>query len=97
MSDYVDADVNEVDAANAASPTAERVLEFVARQMADEPEAVSVSTESTPRGLKLNLRVGAGDVGRVIGRRGRTAQALRTLIAAAGARDGVATNVDILD
>ena len=96
MSDYVDGDVNEVDAANAASPTAERVLEFVARQMADE-EAVSVSTESTPRGLKLNLRVGAGDVGRVIGRRGRTAQALRTLIAAAGARDGVATNVDILD
>ena len=45
----------------------------------------------------LSLSVGPGDMGRVIGRRGRTAQAIRALVGAAGARDGVTTSVDIVD
>jgi predicted RNA-binding protein YlqC (UPF0109 family) len=45
----------------------------------------------------LSLSVGAGDMGRIIGRRGRTAQAIRALVGAAGARDGVTTSVDIVD
>jgi hypothetical protein len=45
----------------------------------------------------LSLQVGPDDMGRVIGRRGRTAQAIRSLVAAAGARDGVNATVDIVD
>ncbi|NBV26558.1 MAG: KH domain-containing protein [Actinobacteria bacterium] len=65
--------------------------------MADEPEAVSVDIDDTPRGVKLSLHVGPDDMGRIIGRRGRTAQAIRTIVGAAGARDGVVTSVDIVD
>jgi predicted RNA-binding protein YlqC (UPF0109 family) len=73
------------------------VLKYLATSMADEPEAVSVDIDDTPRGVKLSLHVGPNDMGRVIGRRGRTAQAIRTIVGAAGARDGVVTNVDIVD
>jgi len=73
------------------------VLKYLATSMADEPEAVSVDIDDTPRGIKLSLHVEPTDMGRVIGRRGRTAQAIRTIVGAAGARDGVVTNVDIVD
>jgi predicted RNA-binding protein YlqC (UPF0109 family) len=73
------------------------VLKYLATSMADEPEAVSVDIDDTPRGVKLSLHVGPDDMGRIIGRRGRTAQAIRTIVSAAGARDGVVTNVDIVD
>jgi predicted RNA-binding protein YlqC (UPF0109 family) len=73
------------------------VLKYLATSMADEPEAVSVDIDDTPRGVKLSLHVGPDDMGRIIGRRGRTAQAIRTIVGAAGARDGVVTNVDIVD
>jgi predicted RNA-binding protein YlqC (UPF0109 family) len=73
------------------------VLKYLATSMADEPEAVSVDIDDTSRGIKLSLHVGPTDMGRVIGRRGRTAQAIRTIVGAAGARDGVVTNVDIVD
>jgi hypothetical protein len=73
------------------------VLKYLATAMSDEPSDVSVDVEDTPRGVKLSLRVGPNDMGRVIGRRGRTAQAIRTIVGAAGARDGVVTNVDIVD
>lgn len=74
-----------------------RVLKYLATSMADEPEAVSVDIDDTPRGVKLSLHVGPDDMGRIIGRRGRTAQAIRTIVSAAGTRDGVVTNVDIVD
>jgi predicted RNA-binding protein YlqC (UPF0109 family) len=47
--------------------------------------------------VRLSLKVGPGDVGRVIGRRGRTAQALRAVTRAAAARDGEEVFVDIVD
>ncbi|OYV58610.1 MAG: hypothetical protein B7Z69_09270 [Actinobacteria bacterium 21-73-9] len=92
---YVDGDVNSLD--EALAPTAVGVLEYVARTLADEPDAVEVEAERKGRTVVLSLRVGPDDMGRVIGRRGRTAQALRSLVAAAGARDGVTTSVDIVD
>ena len=58
---------------------------------------VSVDIDDSARGVKLSLHVGPNDMGRIIGRRGRTAQAIRTIVGAAGARDGVVTNVDIVD
>lgn len=92
---YEEGDVNTLE--DELAPSAAAVLEYVARAMADEPDEVSVETERRGRTVVLSLRVGPSDMGRVIGRRGRTAQALRSLVAAAGARDGVSTSVDIVD
>ncbi len=73
------------------------VLVYLARSLANEPDLVVVQTDQRPGSVRLRLHVAPDDMGRVIGRRGRTAQALRTLIGVAGARDGVQTSVDIVD
>jgi predicted RNA-binding protein YlqC (UPF0109 family) len=65
--------------------------------LSDEPEAVAIETEERRGGVRLNLHVAQTDMGRVIGRRGRTAQAIRTVVNVAGAKDGVQVSVDILD
>lgn len=99
--EYVDGDINVVDDNDDVldrAVLAPRVLDYIARALADNPDAVSVRVDENPgRGVKLSLSVSADDLGRVIGRRGRTASALRTVVGAAGARDGVTTSVDILD
>jgi len=81
--------------AEGGTPTS--VLQYLAESLATEPEAVVVRTEQRHGALRLRLHVAPEDMGRVIGRRGRTAQAIRTLIGVAGARDGVQTSVDIVD
>lgn len=73
------------------------VLTYLARSLADDPDAVVIEAEERRNGVRLGLHVAPEDMGRVIGRRGRTAQAIRTLVGAAGARDGVQTSVDIID
>jgi len=73
------------------------VLGYLARSLANEPESVVVHTEARQGSVRLRLHVAPEDMGRVIGRRGRTAQAIRTLVGVAGARDGVQTSVDIVD
>jgi uncharacterized protein len=73
------------------------VLSYIARSLSNEPEAVVVQAEERSGSVRLRLHVAPDDMGRVIGRRGRTAQAIRTLVGAAGARDGIQTNVDIVD
>ncbi|HMD46231.1 MAG TPA: KH domain-containing protein [Acidimicrobiales bacterium] len=80
---------------DASTPTA--VLNYIARALAEEPDAVVVQTERRQGGIHLRLHVAPDDMGRVIGRRGRTAQAIRTLVGVAGARDGVQASVDIVD
>ena len=72
-------------------------LEFVAKQLVDDPDAVRVEVEERRRGIELHLNVAPDDMGKVIGRRGRVAQAMRTVVRAAGARDGVEVNVAIED
>lgn len=101
--DYVDGDVNTIDDAYEPSnevvdaPIAEATLQYIATQLADKPDAVAVSVSEKGGKVVLSLSLDADDIGRMIGRRGRTAQALRAVVAAAGARDGVTTSVDILD
>jgi predicted RNA-binding protein YlqC (UPF0109 family) len=73
------------------------VLTHIATSLADEPDAVHVATEARGNRVTLRLSVAQPDMGRVIGRRGRTAQAIRALVAAAGAKEGVSTSVDIVD
>ena len=77
--------------------TATAALEFIAKSLAEDPSAVSVEVNERQGKVILSLSVGPNDMGRIIGRRGRTAQAIRALVGAAGARDGVTTSVDIVD
>jgi len=77
--------------------TAQRVLEYLARQLVDDPDAVAVEAEESAGRTVLNVRVAPGDMGRVIGKRGRVANAIRTLVRAAAVRDGVEVDVEFLD
>jgi hypothetical protein len=77
--------------------SARSVLDYIARSLAGEPDAVVVETDQTSRGLRFRIHVAPGDMGRMIGRRGRVAQAIRTVVRVAGSREGVDTNVDFVD
>ena len=69
----------------------------VARELVDHKEAVSVSSFEDDGVLVFELRVDPSELGRVIGRQGRTAQALRTLLEAAGERHGQYYDLEIVD
>jgi len=64
------------------------LLEYLARRLVAEPDAVRVETEEDEGVLVLRLHVADGDVGQVIGRQGRIARALRTIVRAGGAHEG---------
>lgn len=76
---------------------AKAVLLYVARQLVDDPDGITIDTSETRHGIKLALRVGPDDMGKVIGRRGRVAQSIRSVVRAAGAKDGIDVVVDIVD
>jgi predicted RNA-binding protein YlqC (UPF0109 family) len=73
------------------------VVEVVARALADRPEEVRVSENAHRGQTVVELFMAPGDLGRVIGRQGRTAAALRTLAAAAAELDGVKVTVEFRD
>jgi uncharacterized protein len=62
------------------------LLEWLARRLADEPDAVRVETEERDDAIVFHLYVAPDDVGKVIGRQGRLARALRSIVRAGGAR-----------
>ena len=104
--EYEDGDINQVDdvddavddGGGAGAPLSKSVLEYVARAIVDEPDAVEVDAgESRRGGVELSLHVSPDDMGKVIGKRGRVAQAIRAVVRAAGASEGVDTSVDIVD
>jgi predicted RNA-binding protein YlqC (UPF0109 family) len=86
---------NELVDAGGGTPVA--VLAYLAKSLANEPQAVMIETQERRGGVRLNLHVAPADMGRVIGRRGRTAQAIRTVVNVAGVKDGIQASVDILD
>lgn len=72
------------------------LIEFIAKSLVDDPTEVRV-TEQTARGsIRLELTVAEEDMGRVIGRGGRVANSMRTLLRVAAARKGVRATLDIL-
>jgi predicted RNA-binding protein YlqC (UPF0109 family) len=73
------------------------LLEYLAKELVDEPDAVEVTETEDERGLLLRLRVDPEDMGKVIGKGGRTARAIRTVVRAAGTRAGVRASVEIVD
>jgi uncharacterized protein len=91
-------DDGDVDAANRiGAPTAAAVLRHIVSSIVDDPSAVRVDASPEGSRVRLDVRVGPGDLGRVIGRRGRTAQSIRTVVRAAAARDETDVDVEFLD
>jgi predicted RNA-binding protein YlqC (UPF0109 family) len=94
----VDDSYNDDNAGNRVSGgTPLAVVTYLVNSIASEPDSVVINTEERDGAVRFRIHVAPDDMGRVIGRRGRVAQAIRTLVAAAGARDGIQTNVDIVD
>jgi len=83
---------------DAAAPSPLRaVVEVVVRKLVEQPDAVRV-TESSRRGMTvLELTTAPGDMGKIIGRQGRTAAALRTLVSVTAERLGARAQLDIRD
>ena len=73
------------------------LLVWIARHLVDDPEAVSVETVEQDGTTVLRLHVAPDDVGKVIGRQGRIARALRTLVRASGARGDRRVVLEIAD
>ncbi len=83
---------------DAGAPNAVAVLEFVVKQVVDQPDDVTVeTTEGRRGGLQLDVRVGDGDMGRVIGKRGRIAQSIRTVVRAAAVKDDTQLDIEFVD
>ena len=77
--------------------TAKAVLLYVVQQLVEDPSAVSIELDDRGRKPALNVHVGPGDMGRVIGKRGRVAQSIRTVVRAAASRDGGDVEVEFVD
>ena len=72
-------------------------IEYLIKHLVDKPEEVQINEIAGERTVVYELRVGEGDMGKVIGRRGQTAISLRTLIAAAAAKQGKRAVLEILE
>jgi len=73
------------------------LLEFLARSLVDNPDEVRVEEIESEDGVLLRLTVAKEDVGKVIGKQGRIARALRTVVKASAVRDGRQATVEIVD
>jgi predicted RNA-binding protein YlqC (UPF0109 family) len=73
------------------------LVEFLAKSLVDDPAAVRIHTIERDDATVIELEVAPADLGKVIGRQGRTARALRTLLAAAGQKTRRRYILDILD
>lgn len=96
--DDADAELEDEDRGSDAgddepAPTAISVLDLLVTSLVDDPDAVRIDPIEQRDRVRLEVRVGPDDMGRVIGKRGRVANAIRTVVRAAAVRDDV--NVDI--
>ena len=73
------------------------LLLYMAKNLVDDPEAVTVNEISDEDGTVLELRVASGDMGKVIGRQGRIAKEIRTIVKTVAQRTGEKVTVDIVD
>ena len=76
--------------------SAKELVEYVARSLVDEPDAVKVTEVEDEEGTVIELHVADDDMGKVIGRNGSVAKALRTLLKVTAARDGEPVSLEIL-
>jgi predicted RNA-binding protein YlqC (UPF0109 family) len=95
--DAPELDRDDQDADDRTAPNATAVLEYLVKAVVDDPDAVNVEVDDHGRRPALNVTVGDGDMGRVIGKRGRVAQSIRTVTRAAAVRDDVEIDIEFLD
>ncbi|MDP6975152.1 MAG: KH domain-containing protein [Acidimicrobiales bacterium] len=81
---------------SAEAPTAEGVLGYLIRSIVENPDEVRIETSGDER-CTFSVTVADGDMGRVIGKRGRVANAIRTIVRAAAVRDETEVDVDFVD
>ena len=92
VDDDIGDDVNRIPAA-----TARDVCEYLVKAVVDEPDGVEVDVVDRRGRSLIEVHVAPGDMGRVIGKRGRIAQSIRTVVRAAAVRDGAEVDVDFVD
>ena len=73
------------------------LLLYMAKNLVDNPDAVSVTQTEDEEGTRLELRVAPEDMGKVIGRQGRIAKEIRTIVKTVAQRNGQKVTVDIVD
>ncbi len=73
------------------------ICEYLVQQLVEKPTDVSVVASKSPGILRLDVSVGEGDMGRVIGRRGRVAGAIRTVVRAAGYQEGTSVEIEFIN
>ena len=73
------------------------LVEFVVKSLIDAPDEVSVNVIEGEKSTILELKVAQEDVGKVIGKQGRIAKAIRTILSASATRDGKRATLEILD
>jgi predicted RNA-binding protein YlqC (UPF0109 family) len=104
--DLDEADVNRIDDADDdaddddaddPAPTATSVLDLLVTSLVDDADAVRIDPIEQRDRVRLEVRVGPDELGRVIGKRGRTANAIRTVVRAAAVRDDVHVDVEFED
>ncbi len=72
------------------------LVEYIVKAIVAEPDKVSITEEDSDEGLLIKLEVAPDDKGRVIGRQGRVAQAMRTLLRVKAAKDDTRVRLEIL-
>ena len=77
--------------------TAQAVCQYIVKAIVDNPDAVAVEVSERDSGYRLDVTVADGDMGRVIGKRGRVAGAIRTVVRAAGFKDDAEIEVEFVD
>ena len=78
-------------------PTARNVLEYLVKSVVENPDEVEVEVVERQGTVALEVTVAEGDMGRVIGRRGRVANSIRTIVRAAASKDGSFVDVEFVD
>lgn len=73
------------------------LIEYIAKSLVDNPSDVSINEFPSESGITLELHVSEGDVGKVIGKHGRIAKAMRTLLNAVSTRNGQRVNLEIME
>ncbi|MGB7053774.1 MAG: KH domain-containing protein [bacterium] len=73
------------------------LIEYIVKALVDNPDKVTVHEIAGEKSMIFELRVGEGDLGKVIGKEGRTAKAIRTIITAAAMKQGKRTVLEIIE
>jgi predicted RNA-binding protein YlqC (UPF0109 family) len=92
IDDYEDGDDNTVPAATAVT-----VLEYLAKSLVEDPDSLDIEVDDSRKPIRLNVHAAPDDLGRLIGRRGRVAGAIRTVVRAAASRDDVTVDVEFVE